>query len=189
MKFPLLKGQKGQKGQIISTYEGRLFSLSPWALALLQLQLQREEVTSTSSPAQSKSKILFVGGHSDESAQAEILLKRIVLAMNLAQGDFAHCQLARDVPRFVKTYLPQVIISFGAIATNALLEQRKRLSQVHGKFFEQTFSLEEGFEWTCDLVPIFHPDFLAINPSMKRTAWTDLQKVMKKVGTWPSPSH
>ena len=32
------------------------------------------------------------------------------------------------------------------------------------------------------MVPIFHPDFLKINPKMKRTAWDDLQKVMRMIG-------
>ena len=50
-------------------------------------------------------------------------------------------------------------------------------SNIHGQFFEKQYG-----DTAFSLMPVFHPDFLVINPNMKRTAWADLQKVMERVG-------
>ena len=72
---------------------------------------------------------------------------------------------------------PKVVVSLGATVTNILLGKREKLSTIHGQFFEK----RQG-ECNFSLMPIFHPDFLIINPNMKRTAWIDLQKVMERIG-------
>lgn len=72
---------------------------------------------------------------------------------------------------------PEFVIALGALATEVLLGQKERLSSVHGKFFARTFSSNDT-ELKTLVVPIFHPDLLIINPSMKKTAWIDLQKIM-----------
>lgn len=99
---------------------------------------------------------------------------------------------------------PKVIISLGAKATHVLMAGKKeRLARIHGKFYSlsmslgnlQTVSSEQSSEFVnfihnleqssevsqkveTKLVPLFHPDFLVINPNMKAAAWSDLQKVM-----------
>ncbi|MBC7430184.1 MAG: hypothetical protein H7336_16340 [Bacteriovorax sp.] len=81
----------------------------------------------------------------------------------------------------IKKFKPHIVVSLGATVTNILLGKREKLSGIHGQFFEK--SLESGSEkYTYQVMPIFHPDFLVINPNMKRTAWIDLQKVMERVG-------
>ncbi len=81
----------------------------------------------------------------------------------------------------IKKFKPHVVVSLGATATNILLGKREKLSGIHGQFFDKSLSLEnENFSYS--IMPIFHPDFLLINPNMKRTAWIDLQKVMERVG-------
>ena len=78
----------------------------------------------------------------------------------------------------VELFKPQFVISLGAVPTNLLLQKRERLSQVHGKFFPRGFKLSSGMTHNVLICPIFHPEFLLINPNMKRTAWMDLKKVM-----------
>jgi len=72
---------------------------------------------------------------------------------------------------------PKVVVSLGATVTNILLGKREKLSTIHGQFFER-----QSNSYHYSLMPIFHPDFLIINPNMKRTAWIDLQKVMEQIG-------
>ena len=74
---------------------------------------------------------------------------------------------------------PQFVIPMGAIATNMTLEKRERLSKVHGEFFTKSLNINERNVHKYMVVPIFHPEFLLINPNMKRTAWLDLKKVIE----------
>ena len=176
-----------QKG-LLSSYQGRLFSQSLWYLGLLQQNINspgrmEKKITNSNQQETSKTegliKVLFVGGGLEDNDKAEDLLFRIIAAMKLNKGEYVLCQTAEKVKSSMGDYLPQVIVSFGAIASNGLLDKKTLLSQVHGKFISKSFTIEEGKIWTCPIVPIFHPEFLIINPSMKRTAWMDLQQVMK----------
>ena len=47
---------------------------------------------------------------------------------------------------------------------------------VHGKVLEI-----EHKSQTINLVPLFHPEYLLINPNMKRKVWNDLQEIIKKL--------
>lgn len=74
---------------------------------------------------------------------------------------------------------PQVVIAYGARVTETLLKKRYKISEVHGQVFTQTFhDPERGASWKTQVIPIFHPEFLLINPSMKRLVWQDFQKVI-----------
>ena len=80
--------------------------------------------------------------------------------------------------RFLK---PKVIVSFGAYATNLLMGKKMRLSIAHGQFFKKEFVTQEQEKVSFEFMPVFHPDYLLINPNMKKAAWADLQKVMAKL--------
>jgi hypothetical protein len=115
-----------------------------------------------------------------------ILLARMIDAMKLAQSDFfisaveidgATEQVLLDEINLIK---PQIVVTFGAVATQSLLMINERLHHIHGKFFNRTLiSNEQRFDF--QVVPLFHPDFLRINPKMKATAWQDMQLIMKKI--------
>ena len=180
-----------QKG-LLSTYQGRIFSQSSWYLALLQQNIFSHDPGRTKKKIysdtqqeipreKSRIKMLFVGGDSQDSEKARDLLFRIIDAMKLKKGEYVLCQRVEEVKSFVSDFLPLVIVSFGAIATNGLLGRKGLLSQIHGKFLNNSFTIRDGKVWTCPIVPVFHPDFLTINPSMKRTVWMDLQQVMKAI--------
>ena len=74
---------------------------------------------------------------------------------------------------------PKVVISFGALATQMMLGKKEKLADIHGKFFHQQYDYIGGEKREFTLVPIFHPEYLLLNPSMKKTAWVDLKKVIE----------
>jgi hypothetical protein len=76
----------------------------------------------------------------------------------------------------------QMCIPLGAVASNLLLGKPQRLTEIHGQFFNQKLIFNEGTEFSFQMMPLFHPDFLLVNPQMKKAAWADLQKVMKYLG-------
>jgi len=85
---------------------------------------------------------------------------------------------AAHIEQEINQLRPKVVISLGALATCSLLKQKKRLAEVHGQFL----TIDTGLENPFHLVPLFHPEYLLINPKMKQTAWNDMKKVMNFIG-------
>lgn len=150
--------------------------------------------------ADALSLVLFVGDSYVE-ASGDDLLGKMIVAMKLRPGEFnrvAFNEKLEDVNDLaknltepsvetvelleqIKKFKPNIVVSLGATVTNILLGKREKLSGIHGQFFDKTLTLNNE-SYTYQVMPIFHPDFLIINPNMKRTAWIDLQKVMERVG-------
>jgi len=134
-------------------------------------------------------KCVFLGdtSHTDD----DDLLMKMIQAMKLQTGEYLRIPLENisqnsdefsDLCIGLKKVNPAVLVTMGAIATNVMLGKKERLSRVHGVTTDKTVEFTDGVQWNYKMVPIFHPDYLKINPKMKRTAWDDLQKVMKMVG-------
>ncbi len=71
------------------------------------------------------------------------------------------------------------ILGFGSKICSSLLGQNIKLGQSHGKLFEREVVNEDtGAKKSVKLMPIFHPEFLKVNPNMKKMAWDDLQLFM-----------
>lgn len=141
------------------------------------------------------SEVLFVGD--TYNGEDDDLLGKMISAMKLTGPEFYRFQMDEEldsVTDLVKNLespnlstqklldiilekRPKVVVSLGATVTNILLGKREKLSTIHGQFFEKRVGL-----CVYSLIPLFHPDFLIINPNMKRTAWIDLQKVMERIG-------
>lgn len=83
--------------------------------------------------------------------------------------DFSH--QAMTIACFFK---PEVIITLGSSATSRVLKSDDRLTVIHGQFFNR----HVGDHKTL-IVPLFHPSIIETNQNMKRTAWSDMQKIMK----------
>jgi len=83
-------------------------------------------------------------------------------------------QCIRHLENEISLIKPKVVVALGAFVANHLLGERKKLSLVHGQFFEKSVNQHH-----YQVVPVFHPDFLLINPKMKQTAWIDLKKIIK----------
>ena len=111
------------------------------------------------------------------------LFERMIAAMKLGpqevmifpvEGMDAQ-DFSEDVMTVAASFRPLVIVTLGAKATSKILKSNDRLSLVHGQFF--TRKLSEG--QTSQIVPLFHPSIIETNQNMKKTAWTDMQKIMK----------
>jgi len=71
---------------------------------------------------------------------------------------------------------PRVVVPLGARATSLLLGTRERLTSAHGKFFP--LAEIPGVE----VFPLFHPGVILNNANMKKSTWTDMQKLMGVLG-------
>jgi hypothetical protein len=110
------------------------------------------------------------------------LFTRMLLAMKfepqeilLYPSEHNGASLAREVIEVAGFYRPEVIITLGAKATHRILKSQDRLSMVHGQFFQRRI----GPTLTIPVVPLFHPSIIENSPGMKKTAWADMQKIMK----------
>tara|TARA_Y100000768_G_scaffold388329_1_gene383584 strand:+ start:6418 stop:7458 length:1041 start_codon:yes stop_codon:yes gene_type:complete len=138
--------------------------------------------------------VIFVGERpkdfDDENPKAD-LLSKMISAMKLKDTEYSRIFLSKDPDmarsEWYKTLqlldgrMQLCIVPLGAKATNTILGTKERLSKIHGQ--QVKFKII-GHKTEIDLsvYPVFHPDFLQINPNMKRSAWIDLQKVMGHLG-------
>jgi len=154
----------------------------------------------TASKGDFLSLVVFVGDTYSEE-KGEDLLGKMIQAMKLKSGEFHRIPFDEKMEEIndlsqnfvtptpetlallekIKIFKPQYVVSLGATITNILLGKRDKLSGIHGQFFDKKININND-SYTYHLMPIFHPDFLIINPNMKRTAWIDLQKIMERVG-------
>lgn len=68
---------------------------------------------------------------------------------------------------------PKVIVALGKFAAQTLLGTEEKISSLRGQFHSYR---------GAKLMPTFHPAYLLRNPSSKREAWIDLQKVAHELG-------
>lgn len=117
------------------------------------------------------------------------LFERMIAAMKLAPSEVIifpvegsdETDFSGDVMSVAAFYRPEVIITLGAKATNKILKSNDRLAQVHGQFFARKIA-DIG---TIQVVPLFHPSIIETNQNMKKTAWADMQKIMKHLKKLP----
>lgn len=140
-------------------------------------------------------KVLFLyeasGLSGDGPARSRGLLDRMAAAMGLAPGDRLVLEFSREeavrkgweerLAGAVAAARPSVVVALGALAADLLLPGGRGLAETRGRFFRGSFPRGGGTAEAL-VMPVFHPDFLLINPGMKRPAWTDLRKVMARLG-------
>ena len=83
--------------------------------------------------------------------------------------------LSDEVMSLAHYYQPEVVITLGANASQKILKGKDRLSLIHGQFFPRELEGSGSFQ----VVPLFHPSIIETNQNMKKTAWADMQKIMK----------
>jgi uracil-DNA glycosylase len=120
------------------------------------------------------------------------LLTKMIEAMGLRREDVYICNTVKCRPPnnrnpepdeldacepFLKGQLasvqPEVIVTLGKFAAQALLRDQTPISRLRGEWREY-----EGIP----VMPTFHPAYLLRSPQEKGKVWDDLQKVMKKLG-------
>jgi hypothetical protein len=176
------------------TFEYDLFKKTAWILddskRMAKIEAEYLPTVETKEVNDFKLSVLFVG---DTFLEGEDLLAKMIVAMKLKNDEFyrlkSHVDADFDDPAIkgeifekILGLKPQLVISLGASVTHLLLDRKEKMSGIHGKFFSLSSSNHEGEIHNYKLMPLFHPDFLLINPNMKRTAWIDLQKVMELLG-------
>jgi DNA polymerase len=148
----------------------------------------------------SEAKLVFVGegpGRDEDLAglpfvgEAGKLLTRIIAAMGLTRKEVYICNVVKCRPPknrdpeedevktcfpFLREQLnligPEVICTLGRVAGQTLLGKEFKITRERGAW--HTFM-------EIPLMPTFHPAYLLRNPSAKRQAWEDIQKVMKRL--------
>jgi len=189
------------------TYEMQIFNGSEWYFALedsSQFEFEAPKASSNSNVKKidvtvqpsdlNDKKIVFLGDTFDQSTNQEDLLAKMIQAMKLNPQNQIRLKIDAELESIVnkkheshplyrklledlESLKPDVIVTLGATATHLLLNKKEKLSSIHGQIFPiQLIELKTFF---C---PVFHPDFLVINPNMKRTAWMDLLKVIDFLG-------
>lgn len=116
-----------------------------------------------------------------EKEQAE-LFSKMIKAMKLTEDqvwlssasdpEIMHAELCHLNPKFV--------ISLGAVATHKLMNKKVRLTLVQGEFFSYLVDYQ-GQNKEFLFMPLFHPEYLLINPNMKRKTWNGMQKLMERL--------
>lgn len=117
------------------------------------------------------------------------LFKRMIEAMKLTPGEVIiypveganEEDLASEVMEVASFMKPEMVVTLGAKATQKILKSNDRLSLVHGQFFTRKL----GNEGSIHVVPLFHPSIIETNQNMKKTAWADMQKIMKHLKKLP----
>jgi hypothetical protein len=117
------------------------------------------------------------------------LFERMIQAMKLDPAEVIvfpvegtdECDYSHNVMEVAAFYRPEVIITLGAKATQKILKSNDRLTLVHGQFFNRSLNKRENFQ----VVPLFHPSIIETNQNMKKTAWADMQKIMKHLKKIP----
>lgn len=136
-------------------------------------------------------KVIFVcekpGDMLDDNPGQDILSKMIV-AMKLEKSDYMRIFINKESDNAFEVWQQIInkfmnrtqltVVSMGAFTTNTLIGKKERLSKIHGKQIVYSYKRDDNI-LELSLFPVFHPDILKINPNMKRSAWIDLQKVMK----------
>ncbi|MFP6626614.1 MAG: uracil-DNA glycosylase [Deltaproteobacteria bacterium] len=80
--------------------------------------------------------------------------------------------------RQVALIRPRVLVTLGAFATQALLENRIPISRQRGHWQDYR---------GIPVMPTFHPAYLLRNPAGKKEVWADIKMVMARLGLGTSP--
>ena len=109
-------------------------------------------------------------------ARSEVYIANVVKCRPPGNRDPEPDEIAACEP-FLKAQIaaihPRVIVALGRFAVQTLLRDATPVSKQRGRWREY-----EGVK----LMPTFHPAYLLRNPAEKKSAWEDLQLVMKEFG-------
>lgn len=148
-----------------------------------------------------RARLMFIGEGpgEDEDRQglpfvgrAGQLLTNIIVAMGLKREDVFIANIVKCRPpnnrvpmldeveacypflqRQIETIGPEIIVTLGASASQALLQVTIPITKLRGNFYRFGRS---------DVMPTYHPAYLLRNPKEKRAVWQDMQKVMARLG-------
>jgi len=83
---------------------------------------------------------------------------------------------------------PKVIIALGSPAVKTLLDTKKSITELRGRFYDYHTNGPLSGEEPIKLMPTFHPAYLLRNPAAKAKVWDDIKKVLAYLGL-PIPTR
>jgi len=147
-----------------------------------------------------KARLMFIGEGPgrDEDLQGRPfvgrsgeLLTRMIAAIGMERGQVYICNIVKcrppqnrnpepDEAAACMNYLrgqfalvrPKVVVLLGKVACRYVLKEESSVMRDHGKWFERKGT------W---FMPTYHPSALLRDPSKKREAWDDFQKIRDKL--------
>lgn len=140
-----------------------------------------------------KVSVLFLGDtySPQKYGDEEDMLAKMIQAMKLGLDEYCRLYYDPDFPeeqyfhaffQEISLFQPDYVVCMGATITNLLLRKQNRLTKVHGNFYPIKLVDQNSQSVSFQMIPIFHPEYLKVNPSMKKNTWEDLQKLMKQLG-------
>lgn len=171
---------KTEKGRVLDSLKAYVEEARDHTKESQVIPLEKGEIhLKTQDKIESNTRVFFVTDEGTTEGEATLLLKKMASAMTLSLNDYAICE-SKDLEKLndeITKERPLFVFTLGAKATAALLGVNERLAVIHGQYFERTRD-----NHTFTVVPLFHPEYLLVNPAMKKIAWADMQKVMKSLG-------
>ena len=108
--------------------------------------------------------------------RSEVYISNVVKCRPPANRDPELDEIAACHPflaRQIEIVAPEVIVSLGRVATQALLATDTPISRLRGRWHEYA---------GIPLMPTLHPAYLLRNPGDKRLVWADVKQVMERLG-------
>ena len=149
-----------------------------------------------------KAELMFIGegpGEDEDKTgrpfvgRAGQLLTKIIEAMSLKREDVYIANIVKCRPpgnrapvddeiikcapflmSQISVIRPKVIVALGSPSTCTLLNEKIKISEIRGKFYDWHYGIK--------LMPTFHPAYLLRNPKDKGLVWDDMKKVMTFLG-------
>lgn len=132
--------------------------------------------------------------------EAGELLDKMLKAIHLSRADvyittLVKCFPGRDIKsdeihirtclpflfRQIEIICPLVICAMGTQSSRILLNSRKSLFQLRGRFYNFNDLCTNNLADRIILLPSLHPSLLLENPELKKASWKDLQMIQKKL--------
>lgn len=108
-----------------------------------------------------------------------ILFQRLLQYMELSLENINVCNIlheslmtAGEYLQFLANQKSQIFFLMGSEVVQQILPQEGKLSQIQGSKIKVTAQPKELI-----FIPLFHPDFIALNMNLKRMTWETLQQL------------
>ena len=111
--------------------------------------------------------------------RAEIYLTNIVPWRPPGNRDPAPHEIAMCLPflkRQIELVAPNIIVTFGELATKSVLGEQASVGQLRGQWQEAQIN-----QHSAKILTSLHPEFLLKQPAQKRFVWSDLQLIKKAI--------
>jgi DNA polymerase len=124
---------------------------------------------------------MMIGENLEEDKEPGKLLNKILSAMGLTRKEaFIFSEITKskelisnqDIDLLINKASPKIVICFGSVATDLVLDIKGKIRDVRNKFYEK-----DGVK----VISTYHPAALIHDPSNKKFVWDDMKLVMEEI--------